>query len=157
MTSPLEHLDARIDSGCLAEECSRPGCAVGLEGIPDPYRLIDLDHPDSPARANATRCDYLFIGEADGGARLHIVPLELKSSGIRVGTVSSRLQAGARIAERIVPGASSIRFVPVAASGGKLHRQQMNELARSANRVPFRGERYSIRLIRCGEPLSKAL
>ena len=86
-----------------------------------------------------------------------MVPLELKSGGIRVGTVSSQLQAGARIAERIVPGASSIRFVPVAASGGKLHRRQINDLARPANGVPFRGERYSIRLIRCGEPLSRAL
>ena len=157
MTSPLERLDARIDSGCLVEECSRPGCAVGLEGIPDPYRLIDLDHPDSPARANAARCDYLFIGEDDRGARLHVVPLELKSGGIRVGTVSSQLRAGARIAERIVPGASSIRFVPVAASGGKLHRRRIDDLARRVNGVPFRGERYSIRLIRCGEPLSRAL
>lgn len=157
MTSPPEHLDARIDSGCLAEGCSRRGCAVGLEGAPSPYRLIDLDHPDSPAGASATRCDYLFVGKADGGAGLHVVPLELKSSGIRAGKVSSQLRAGAGIAEHIVPGASSIRFVPVAAYGRKPHRQQMNELARSANRVPFRGERYSIRLIRCGEPLSKAL
>ena len=157
MTSPLERLDARIDPGCLAEGCSRSGCAVGVEGAPSPYRLIDLDHPDAPARASATRCDYLFVGEADEGAGLHVVPLEFKSSGVRAGKVSSQLRAGARIAERIVPGASSIRFVPVAAHGGKLHRRRINELARPANGVPFRGQRYSIRLIRCGEPLSGAL
>ena len=157
MTAPLERLDERIDPGCLVEGCSRPGCAVGLEGAPSPYRLIDLDHPDSPARPSATRCDYLFIGEADGGARLHVVPLELKSSGIRVGAVSSQLRAGAKIAERIVPDASSIRFVPVAAYGRKPHRRLFNELARPANRVPFRGKRYSIRLMRCGELLSGAL
>lgn len=157
MTSPLEHLDTRIDSGCLVEGCSRRGCAAGLDGAPSPYRLIDLDHPDSPARASAGRCDYLFIGEDDGGAGLHVVPLELKSSGIRAGKVSSQLRAGAGIAERIVPGASSIRFVPVAAHGGKLHRRRFNELAKPANRVPFRGKRYPIRLIRCGEPLSAAL
>ena len=86
-----------------------------------------------------------------------MVPLELKSSGIRAGKVSSQLRAGAGIAERIVPGASSIRFVPVAAHGGKLHRRRFNELAKPANRVPFRGKRYPIRLIRCGEPLSAAL
>ena len=157
MTSPLKRLDERIDSGCLVEGCSRRGCAVGLEGAPSPYRLLDLDHPDSPARASATRCDYLFIGEADGGAGLHVVPLELKSSGIRIGTVSSQLRAGAKIAERIVPDTSSTYFVPVAAHGGKLHRKRINELARPANRVPFRRKRYSIQLIRCGEPLSGAL
>ena len=86
-----------------------------------------------------------------------MVPLELKSSGIKVSTVSSQLRAGAIIAERIVRGASSIRFVPVAAHGGKLHRKQINDLAKRANGVPFQGERYSIRLIRCGDPLSRAL
>ena len=86
-----------------------------------------------------------------------MVPLELKSSGIKVSTVSSQLRAGAIIAERIVRGASSIRFVPVAAHGGKLHRKQINDLAKQENGVPFQGERYSIRLIRCGDPLSRAL
>ena len=86
-----------------------------------------------------------------------MVPLEVKSSGIKVSTVLSQLRAGARVAERIVPGASSVRFVPVAAHGGKLHRKQINDLAKRANGVAFRGERYSIRLIRCGDPLSRAL
>ena len=157
MTSPLERLDARIDSGCLVETCSKQGCTIGLKDAPSPYRLIDLDHDDSPARRNSKRCDYLFIGENDGAARLHVVPLELKSSGIKVRTVSSQLRAGAKIAERIVRGASSIRFVPVAAPGGKLNRKQINDLAKPANGVAFRGERYSIRLIRCGVPLSWAL
>ena len=157
MTSPLKRLDAGIDSGCLVETCSKQGCTIGLEGAPSPYRLIDLDHPDSPAGRNSRRCDYLFIGENDGAARLHVVPLELKSNGIKVSTVSSQLRAGAIIAERIVRGASSIRFVPVAAHGGKLHRKQINDLAKRANGVPFQGERYSIRLIRCGDPLSRAL
>ena len=155
MTSPLEQVV--VDSRCLAETCDKQGCAIGLEGSPIPSLLIDMDHPDSPAGRGARRCDYLFIGEDDEDTRLYVVPLELKSSGIRTNTVSSQLRAGARVAERIVPGSSSVRFVPVAAHGGKLHRKQIKDLARPGMGVPFRGEMYPIRLIRCGEPLAEAL
>ena len=165
MTSPLDKID--VDCGCLAETCDKQGCAVGLQGAPNPFLLIDMDHPDSPAGRNARRrrgrqrgvrrCDYLFIGEGDEGTRLYVVPLELKSSGISVTRVSSQLRAGAKVAERIVPGSSSIRFVPVAAHGGKLHRKQIKDLARPGMGVPFRGEEYPIRLIRCGNPLAAAL
>ena len=167
MTSPLDHIDNIVDPECLAETCEKQGCTVGLEGAPHPFRLIDMDHPDSPAGRDARRrrvrqrgvrrCDYLFIGEDDGDTTLYVVPLELKSSGIRTNTVSSQLRAGARVAERIVPGSSSIRFVPVAAHGGRLHRKQIKDLARPGMGVPFRGEEYPIQLIRCGEPLAAAL
>ena len=157
MTSPLERLDARIDSGCLVETCSKQGCTIGLKDAPGPYRLIDLDHDDSPAGKKSKRCDYLFIGENDGAARLHVVPLELKSSGIKVRTVSSQLRAGAKIAERIVRGASSHPFRSRGRPRREAEPEAINDLAKPANGVAFRGERYSIRLIRCGVPLSWAL
>ena len=155
MTSPLKQI--RVDSGCLAETCDKQGCVVGLQGSPSPFLLIDMDHPDSPARKGAGRCDYLFIGEGDGGAALYVVPLELKSSGIRPGTVSSQLRAGAKVAERVVSGSSPIRFVPVATHGGRLHRKQIKDLAKPGMHIPFRGGRYPVRLIRCGDRLAAAL
>ena len=167
MMSPLEHIDRIVDPGCLVKACEKQGCTVRLEDAPHPSRLIDMDHPDSPAgrdvkrrrlrQRGARRCDYLFVGEGDEDTTLYVVPLELKSSGIRTNTVSSQLRAGARVAERIVPGSSSIRFVPVAAHGGRLHRKQIKDLAKPGMSVPFRGEKYPIRLIRCGDPLTAAL
>ena len=79
---------------------------------PRPFRLIDLDHADSPARSGATRCDYLFIAEGHGDTRLYVAPLELKSSGLDIGKVRSQLGTGARVAERIVPREPTTRFVP---------------------------------------------
>ena len=166
MTSPLEHIDRTVDPGCLVKTCEKQGCTVRLEDAPHPSRLIDMDHPGSPAgrdvrrrrprQRGARRCDYLFVGEGGEATTLYVVPLELKSSGIKTGTVSSQLRAGAKVAERIVPGSSSIRFVPVAAHGG-MHRKQIKDLARPGMGVPFRGEEYPIRLIRCGDPLVAAL
>lgn len=166
MTSPVDHIDNTVDPGCLAEICEKQGCTVGLEGAPHPFRLIDMDHPDSPVgrdarrrrvrQRGAKRCDYLFIGEDDEDTALYVVPLELKSSGIKASTVSSQLRAGAKIAERIVSGSSSIRFVPVAAHGG-MHRKQIKDLAKPGMGIPFRGKEYPIRLIRCGEPLTATL
>ena len=167
MTSPLEHIDRVVAPGCLAESCSKQGCAVELDGAPGSFRLIDMDYHDAPAGRGARRmgagqrgsrrCDFPFIGESDGAVSLYVAPLELKSSGVRAGKVQSQLQAGARIAERIVPAVPSIRFVPVAAHGGKLHRKQINDLAKPGMGVPFRGKEYPIRLIRCGDPLAVAL
>lgn len=157
MTAPLEHIDRVVAPGCLAESCSKQGCAVELDGAPGSFRLIDVDHPDAPAGRGAKRCDFLFIGEGDGAVSLYVAPLELKSSGVRAGKVQSQLQAGARIAERIVPGVSSIRFVPVAAHGGRLHRKQINDLAKSENMVLFQKKRCPIRLIRCGDRLAVVL
>ena len=157
MTSPLEHVDEIVDPGCLAETCDKQGCTVELEGTPNPSRLIDMDHCRSPAGRNAKRCDYLFIGENDGTARLWVVPLELKSGGIRLGRVLPQLQAGARVAERIVPGSSSIRFVPVAAHDGKLNRKQIKDLANRKNGILFRNRKYRIQLMRCGDRLAPAL
>ena len=157
MPSPLEQIDQKVASGCLACACGKRGCDVELGDAPRPFRLIDMDHADSPARSGATRCDYLFIAEGHGHTRLYVVPLELKSSGLNIGKVRSQLEAGARIAERVVPDAPSTRFVPVAVHGRRLPRKKIKDLFKSENSVPFRNDPYRIRLIRCGDPLSQAL
>ena len=157
MPSPLEQVDQKVKPGCLACTCGKHGCDVGLEDAPQPFRLIDMDHADSPARSGATRCDYLFIAEGHGDTRLYVAPLELKSSGLDIAKVRSQLEAGARIAERIVPRAPSTRFVPVAVHGQRLPRKKIKDLYKSENSVPFRNGHYQVRLIPCGDSLSQVL
>ena len=157
MPASLEQVDQKVTPGCLACTCGKHGCDVGLGDAPRPFRLIDMDHADSPARPGATRCDYLFIAEGHGDTRLYVAPLELKSSGLDIGKVRSQLEAGARIAERVVPRASSTRFVPVAVHGRPLPRKRIKDLYKSENSIPFRNNHYQIRLLRCGDSLSRAL
>ena len=157
MPSPLERVDQEVAPDCLACACGKHGCDVELGDAPRPFRLIDLDHADSPARPRATRCDYLFIAEGHGDTRLYVVPMELKSSGLNIGKVLSQLEAGARIADRIVHHAPSTRFVPVAVHGRPLPRKKIKDLFKSENSVPFRNDRYLVQLIRCGDSLSQAL
>ena len=157
MPSPLAQVDRKVVPGCLACACGKRGCNVELGDAPRPFRLIDMDHADSPAGARATRCDYLFIAEDHGDTRLYVVPLELKSSGLDIGRVRPQLEAGARIAERVVPRTPSTRFIPVAVHGRRLPRKKINDLRKSENSILFRKHRYQIQLIRCGDSLSQAL
>ena len=156
MPSPLEQVDRAVARGCLACTCGKQGCDVELGDAPRPFRLIDMDHADSPAGPRATRCDYLFIAEGHGDTRLYVAPLELKSSGLDIGKVRSQLVAGARLAERVVPRTPSTRFVPVAVYGRRPPRKKIKDLYKSENRVPFRNNHYQIRLIPCGDSLSQA-
>ena len=150
MTVALDHV--KVDPQCLVQECEKQGCAVDLTGAPTPSRLIDMDHPRSPAAG--ARCDYLFIGVANAKtADLDVVPLELKSSGFHAAGVSKQLARGAKAAEKVVPKVRC-RFVPVVAHAGA-HRRQVRELAKQ--RVAFRGRRYAIKMLKCGAALSEAL
>ena len=150
MTTPLDQVT--VDARCLSQACEKQGCALALEGTPKPFHLIDMDHPESPAKGS--RCDYLLVG-ADGNSAfdLYVAPLELKSSGFRAISVSKQLAGGARVAERIVPKARC-RFVPVVAHAGA-HRRQIDALA--ACRVPFRRRTHAIELVRCGAGVADVL
>ena len=67
VSSALTTVDQRIDSGCLVSEMVKGGCTVGTADAPAPFRIVDLDHAAAPVRPNASKCDYLFLAEADGG------------------------------------------------------------------------------------------
>lgn len=150
MTSPLDQVT--VDARCLSEVCEKQGCALALEGTPKPFHLIDMDHPESPAKGS--RCDYLLVG-ADGSRAfdLYVAPLELKSSGFHASAASRQLSHGANAADRIVPRVRC-RFVPVVAHAGA-HRSQINALAKHP--VRFRGKAYVIKLVSCGGCVADAV
>lgn len=150
MTSALDQVT--VDARCLSEVCEKQGCALELKGMPEPFHLIDMDHPESPAKGS--RCDYLLVG-ADGSKAfdLYVAPLELKSSGFHASSASKQLEGGAKTADRIVPKARC-RFVPVVAHAGA-HRSQINALAKHP--VPFRGREYVITLVNCGGGVADAV
>ena len=156
MSSALSEIDQRIDSRCLVRSMDKGGCTLDTTDAPAPFRIIDLDHAAAPVRSTARKCDYLFLAETDdGGGLRHVVPLELKATSLNAGTVTSQLQAGARIAEHIVQGIAPASFTPVAAYGRKPHRRQYRKLAEVS--VKFRNRPYAIVATPCDSSLSSAL
>lgn len=115
----LAQIDERVDARCMAETMDKQGCAVGINDMPAPFRVVDLDHPQAPVGRTARKCDYLFVAADSSRPGLFVAPLELKGSGLRPATVVPQLQAGARVAETITAGISPVEFRPVAVHGRK--------------------------------------
>ncbi len=151
MTGPLDQV--KIDSRCEVETCLRQKCKVNLDGVPHPFRLIDMDHSSSPP-AKGARCDYLFVGAVDTKANaLHVVPLELKSSSFKADGVKKQLEGGAIVANKVVPK-GECEFVPVVAYK-RAARWQIKSLAQHP--VSFRGKEYLIKVMKCGTGLVEVL
>ena len=151
---------AKVSEECLTTKCQNEGCKVSLPSngrSPDrqrPYVVIDMDHSESPAQ-DGQRCDFLFIGEYRN--QEWVVPLELKRGKADASEIVPQLQAGASVAEGIVPARASVKFQPVAAYGGDLRRHQTNAFRNARNRIKFRQGRKPVRLIKCGTSLELAL
>ena len=155
MSSVLAQIDERVDPRCFVTSLSKNACSVETSGAPSPSRIIDMDNPAAPVGPNAVKCDYLFLAEPCSRRPLCVVPLELKGTGLNPGTVTSQLQGGARVAERILQGVASVRFVAVAAYGRRPHRRSFQELAKS--RIRFRKSLYTIETMPCGASSADAV
>lgn len=150
--SLVDQVRQNIDEECLARRCRRVGCSLTLESLGQPFLLIDMDHERSPSgRSGGKNCDYLFVGDEDHW----IAPLELKRGKLHAKDVVAQIQAGATVADQIVPHGVHTRFRPVAAYGGTAHRAELRLLATS--RVRFRSQKNRVALVRCGTSLMDAL
>ena len=142
-----------IPQQCQSRQCRGAGCFLSLKGIGDQRVLIDMDCGELNVPPDRKRCDYVFVG-----AENWIVPIELKSGNVDAGQVKEQLQTGADFAHgRLVTNDTRVRFRPVAAYGGKIHRSQTEALKKPQTRVRFGNETYEIKLIRCGAALAGAL
>lgn len=152
-SSVVEEVRRAVPEGCLSTRCRKEGCTVSMRGVPEPWLLIDLDHPQAPADLNETRCDYIFIG---GSGSAWVAPLELKSGRLRAREIVPQLQAGAAIADKIVPRNAEVQFRPIAVYGGS-GASGFRTSARGSQHVRFRNRRVEIRLHKCRTPLALAL
>ena len=154
MTGLVEAVRKNVDESCVAIRIEKDGCMISLNGAPKPRLIIDFDKPGSPLMQVQKRCDYLFVAEAPDNPGW-VVPLELKSGSVDASEVVKQLQAGASTAEKLVPDKMAVKFRPVAAFRGGIHKAERNKL--KSNQVRFRQCSESVRLINCDAPLTKAL
>jgi len=124
-----------------------------MTDAPRRHVLVDLDCKELESAPASKRCDFLFVGDDEHAA--WVVPIELKSGAFTGGSLMEQLQGGANAADRWIPSGCSLQFVPVLASGRRIHRERLKSLRRVT--VRLRGQRKRPVLIRCGAPLADAL
>ena len=153
----MESVRGKLDARCLRKQCRAGKCSISLKGVSRQFVLIHMDSPGSPPSQHETRCDYLYIGYLDDmGRSPWTVPIELKSGGISASEVAKQLQAGADVADLIIPHNASTKFTPVVASG-RLSKIEQRRLRNTSNKVRFRGKSEIVQRIRCGDPLTRVL
>ena len=156
MMGLVDAVTAALDKNCTASSrLKKKGCAVSLKHAPEPCLIVDFDKTGSPLGKSETRCDYLFVANEVSCAGW-IAPLELKKGSLEAGKVVRQLRAGAKAAEKFVSPSEKIKFRPAVAVGN-VHKAEIYKLRAVSNKVRFHSHVEAIRLIKCGDPLQKAL
>ena len=153
MKGVVAQVAGRVCSCCHAKRCEEDGCRVDLKGAPPVRVIVDMDCDALRIPDEQKRCDYLFFGEERDTT--WVVPIELKSGRFSVSAVLEQIEGGAGKADAWLPEGISFRFVPVLVHDGKLHRQDL--IALRARKVQLRKQKKGVVLIKCGQPLTKAL
>ena len=154
MNGPIAAVAGQVPDACCVTRCDKGGCRVDLrKGVPPSRVIVDMDCDGLRIPNGMKRCDYLFFGA--GSDVTCVAPIEFKSGGLRASTVLEQLEGGARMADAWLPQEVSFRLIPILAHGKGIRRKALNELR--AKKIQLRGQRKRAVLIKCGDPLTKAL
>ena len=135
MNGLVNTVRAKISDSCCTRKCQKQGCKVVLAGISEPFVLIDLDHPTSPATSSSKRCDFLYVSER------WVSPIEMKRGKANASEIAPQLEAGARLAEILVLGHVQIAFRPVAVFGRGITKHEREAFKRGKIRFHQKRER----------------
>ena len=152
MWRPVEVIRRKADAQSLSQGISKDNCALSLENGPSDYVIVDLDEAVSLIGKNDSKCDYLVA--TDTGERSFIAPVELTAGRKGASRVVKQLQAGARLAETLLPDGESV-LRPVFAHGRRLHDAETKRFRHRDYWVTFCGRAEPIRLLRCGQSLTR--
>lgn len=155
----VEAVRKKVDPRLLVSRCEEGNCSVSLDRTSGKFALIHVDVPGDPpwslAAKGKKRCDYLFVGGAGKRGSPWVIPLELTTYAKKPsGTIAGQLQAGARIAEQLIPRHSTVWFRPVLASVN-LRRHIRIQLGKEW--IHFRGKKARVLEIECGGRLTEVL
>lgn len=160
MTFSLHQLKlilANVDCRCIRSKCQDGDCCPSLEGLcRGQFALLPMDGEGSPVTPpKATRCDFLFFGQILGSVHFWVGPVEL-TTGVRKSStkIVEQLQAGATLAEQLVPSEQEVQFTPLAA--GPFKKNKREEFRSKKNRISFRGQNFSLKAVECCSRLAEA-
>ena len=144
----------KVNGDCLAQRCRKNNCSLTLDDLPDLFILVDMDHKKAPTLSEREKkCDYIYFGVEDDAG--WVAPLELKGGRLDASEVVEQLQAGASVADHIVPREAQTRFRPIVVHGRGIHRAELKHLQK--RRVRFRNQNNLVGKARCGTSLADAL
>lgn len=154
MTTIVEKVEAIFDPKCIVTRMNKQGCRVTLKGMSCQHIIVDLDKLSSILK-HKSRCDYLFFTAIDTNSEWFI-PLEIKKGKLHATEAKRQLQAGAQIADPLVPRNQVVNFRPAVAVGC-VPRAEILKLRNRNNRVRFRNQISHIKLLKCGDSIARAL
>ena len=154
MNGLVAAIAGQVPDACRATRCHKGGCRIDLgKGVPRSRVIVDMDCDGLQIPNGWKRCDYLFFGaESDV---IFVAPIELKSGGLRASAVLKQLEGGARMAHAWLPQNVSFRLIPIVVHGKGIRRKALIDLR--SKKILLRGQRKRAVLIKCGDPLTKAL
>ncbi len=163
-TTIVDSVRARTSPLCQTDCCCDSGCCSSVQGLPEPYVLINLEHDDAPKHREHSRqhfhphCDYLLIAGDDEDGGPWVAPIEMTTGNKDYETLLRQLRAGADIADDLLPAGVSFKFRPIFVHDGRVHPYVINVLLRQqGNSIQFRNETQLIELSRCRGQIAEAL
>ena len=151
MTDLVNSVRIAVDPRCLVRKLRKQGCRISLAGAPAARLIIDFDKAGAPLPSSASRCDYLFVADAEYQYGW-VAPLELMKGRLDAGKVVRQLQQGARVAERLISRTEPVMFRPVAVTGGSTSKAERYELKQRKS-IRLHGCKEAVRLLKCGAEL----
>ncbi len=152
----VDTVKQNTDSRCHTTACVDSGSSLQMAGAPQPYALISLENEFSPADKSQSHCDFLFVGGLDGqNGGPWVAPVELGNK--KTSVLLAQLRGGATIAAALIPKSVLVKFKPIFAHTGGLHRQEFDTLRKDGSKVRFRNQNILVATVRSGTRLADAL
>lgn len=146
---PAESLSHR--DCCSIKGFSECNCSVQLPGRGEKWFCISGTKYQAGHSLQGKLCDLMLWWSKS--PRIVTAAIELKSGTVDVGNLLGQLQAGANLIDQL-SGEVSLSFTPV------LYHKRMHVMDTRALRrrfVTFRGRKYSVQLLRCGDHVERIL
>ena len=160
----VKTIKSKTNSLCQTDRCYDSGCCMSLQGIPEPYILINLEHEAAPRHRNHSRrrnhphCDFLLVAGDDENGGPWVAPIELTTGNKNGELLLRQLRGGADIADDLLPSGVPFRFRPIFAHDGRLNQYVITEVVYlQSSYIQLRDESEPIELTRCHSTLGDAL
>lgn len=144
----LREIRTLVGNENLTSCCSRDGCQVSLQNIPDDRVIVDVDLAFPALRISGERCDFIiFVCSEEVG--VVSIPVELKSGNPDIAKAVRQLRSGARFVEMSVAANPAPICRPILIHGRSLSERERKRLNRL--KVKFGNLNLTIKTARCGE------